>query len=187
MMMALGMFVFSLPTVAYQELQRKTQWKYASNARLGRRDARQFTGPGDDTITLSGWVAPELTGSLYCFDALRLMADTGKSWILIQGSGRIYGAFIITELSETRTVLDGYGSPAKVEFSITLERTDDNVPALLGLGDISDLRNMLTLDSLTTSIGDSVRETIGSAAGGITSKVGGIIDTLRGTFGGSHQ
>jgi len=78
MMMILGMFVFSLPTLAYQELQRKTQWKYASNGRIGRRDAKQFTGPGDDTITLSGWVAPELTGSLYSFDALRLMADTGN-------------------------------------------------------------------------------------------------------------
>src|SRR5450830_912990 len=179
MMMILGMFVFSLPTLAYQELQRKTQWKYASNGRIGRRDAKQFTGPGDDTMTLSGWVAPELTGSLYSFDALRLMADTGKSWILIQGTGRIYGSFVITELAETRTVIDGNGNPAKVEFSITLERTDDNVPALIGRGDISDLRNMLTLDSLTSSIGDSVRETIGSAVGGITSKAGGVIDAIK--------
>jgi len=185
MMMILGMFVFSLPTLAYQELQRKTQWKYASNGRIGRRDAKQFTGPGDDTITLSGWVAPELTGSLYSFDALRLMADTGKSWILIQGTGRIYGAYVITDLAETRTVLDGSGDAAKVEFSITLERSDDNVPALIGLGDISELRNMLRLDSLTNSIADGARNAIGSVVGGITDKVGGVVDAIKGPFGGS--
>jgi phage protein U len=90
MMMILGMFVFSLPTLAYQELQRQTQWKFASNSRVGRRDALQFTGKGDDAITLSGWIAPELTGSVFSLDALRLMADTGKSWFLIQGTGRIW-------------------------------------------------------------------------------------------------
>jgi phage protein U len=63
MMMILGMFVFSLPTLAYHELQRQTEWKHASTARVGLRDAHQYVGPGDDTITLSGWVAPELTGS----------------------------------------------------------------------------------------------------------------------------
>ena len=184
MMMILGMFVFSLPTLAYQELQRKTQWKYASNGRIGRRDEKQFTGPGDDTITLSGWVAPELTGSLYSFDALRLMADTGKSWILIQGTGRIYGSYIITELSETRSVLDGMGDPAKVEFTITLERTDDSVLSMLGLGDISDLKNMLSLDSITNSITEGAKNAIGSVVGGVTDKIGGVVDAIKGKFGG---
>jgi len=35
MMMALGMFVFSLRTAAYQELQRQTDWRHASNNRIG--------------------------------------------------------------------------------------------------------------------------------------------------------
>ena len=41
MMMILGMFVFSLPTLAYHELQRQTEWKHASTARVGLRDAHQ--------------------------------------------------------------------------------------------------------------------------------------------------
>ncbi|KAF3999209.1 phage tail protein [Glaciimonas immobilis] len=153
MMMALGMFVFSLPTLAYQELQRQTEWKHVSNARVGARDAFQYTGKGDDTITLSGWIAPELTGSLYALDALRLMADTGKSWILIQGTGRIYGAYIITSMTEGKTHLGSDGDPARVEFAITLKCTDDDVHnAINNLGNIGTLRDMLNLEGLNNNV-----------------------------------
>lgn len=62
MMMALGLFVFSLSTLPYQELQRKRGWRYASNNRVGKRPARQFAGEDDETIQLSGVLLPELTG-----------------------------------------------------------------------------------------------------------------------------
>ena len=169
MMMALGMFVFSLPTLAYQELQRQTEWKHVSNARVGTRDAFQFTGKGDDTITLSGWIAPELTGSLYALDALRLMANTGKSWILIQGTGRIYGAYIITSMTEGKTHLGSDGNPGRVEFAITLKCTDDDVRnALRNLGNIGTLRDMLTLDGLANNV--NVVNGIGGLLSGLVTR-----------------
>ncbi|WP_079218129.1 phage tail protein [Herbaspirillum robiniae] len=183
MMMVLGMFVFSLPTLAYQELQRQTQWKFASNPRVGLRDAKQYTGKGEDTITLSGWIAPELTGSAFSLDALRLMADTGKSWFLIQGTGRIYGSFVIDSMEEGLTELDGDGDPKKISFTIKLTRTDDSVLSALGLGDISDLRNMMDIDGITNSIADKARNVVGSAIDGVRSTVGGIV----GKFSGGSQ
>ncbi|WP_211461792.1 phage tail protein [Collimonas silvisoli] len=157
MMMALGMFVFSLPTLAYQELQRKTDWKHPSTSRVGARNARQYTGKGDDTITLSGWIAPELTGSVYSLDALRLMGDTGKSWILIAGTGRIYGSFVITGMTEGRTVLAQDGDAGKIEFSITLERTDESVLGLLNtLGDLGSIKNMLSLEGISNSANNAM-------------------------------
>ena len=39
MMMALGFFVFSLHTAAYQELQRQLAWRHASVPRVGDRPA----------------------------------------------------------------------------------------------------------------------------------------------------
>ncbi|WP_219119102.1 phage tail protein [Janthinobacterium sp. UMAB-56] len=188
MMMILGMFVFSLPTLAYQELQRQTEWKHASTARVGLRDAHQYVGPGDDTITLSGWVAPELTGSLYSLDALRMMADTGKSWILIQGTGRILGSYRITSMTEGRTILDGSGGARRVEFSISLKRDDDGVLAMLGLGDIGDLKNMLSIDGITSSIAgaakNAVSGVVGNVVGGITSKYGGAVSEMKDKIGG---
>ncbi|PRC90984.1 Phage protein U [Solimicrobium silvestre] len=156
-MMALGMFVFSLPTLAYQELQRQTEWKHPGTSRVGTRDAHQFTGKGDDTITLSGWIAPELTGSLYSLDALRMMADTGQSWILIQGNGRILGTFIITGLTENSSHLAATGAAGKVDFTISLKCIDDDLPGLMNsLGDPGSIKNMLGLDGLARGANDAL-------------------------------
>ncbi len=44
MMMALGLFVFSLRTAAYQELQRVTNWRHPSNSRIGSMNRTGFVG-----------------------------------------------------------------------------------------------------------------------------------------------
>jgi len=132
MMMALGMFVFSLRTAAYQELQRQTDWRHASNNRVGAAPARQFVGRGEDTITLPGIILPELAGSALSLDALRLMANTGKAWPMVEGSGRIYGLWVIESMSETKTIFFSDGTPRRIEFTLSLKRTDDDRIDLLG-------------------------------------------------------
>ncbi|MGY2204581.1 phage tail protein [Pseudomonas tolaasii] len=132
MMLSLGMFVFSLSTLAYQELQRQTNWRHASNSRVGAAPALQFVGRGDDTITLPGVILPELAGSTLSLDALRLMANTGKAWPMVEGSGRIYGLWVIDSLSETKTLFFRDGTPRRIEFTLTLKRTDDDRIDLLG-------------------------------------------------------
>lgn len=132
MMMALGMFVFSLSTAAYQELQRQTDWRHASNNRIGAAPARQFLGRGDDAITLPGVILPELAGSALSLDALRLMANTGKAWPMVEGTGRIYGLWVIESLSETKTLFFRDGTPRRIEFNLSLKRTDDDRIDLLG-------------------------------------------------------
>lgn len=179
MMMCLGLFVFSLETAAYQELQRQTEWKHPGNARVGARDAHQFTGPGEDTITLSGWIAPELTGSIFSLDALRTMADTGQAWILVQGTGRIYGTYVITSMTEGKTLLGKNGDPRRIDFSLTLKRTDESVLSLLdGLGSLSQLNDLMGLPNLGKLAGDAA-STIGGIAGRVSSAVDGIVGNLR--------
>lgn len=131
MMMCLGMFVFSLSTLAYQEFLRQTEWKHASTARVGARDAHQFTGPGDDTLNLSGWFAPEFKGTPLAISILRGMADTGRPWILVEGTGHIYGHWLITSLSETRTNIEDNGAGGRIEFSLSLKCADDDVAGIL--------------------------------------------------------
>ncbi|WP_085598184.1 MULTISPECIES: phage tail protein [unclassified Pseudomonas] len=132
MMMALGMFVFSLSTAAYQELQRQTEWRHVSNTRIGAAPARQFVGRGDDSITLPGVILPELAGSVLSLDTLRLMANTGKAWPMVEGSGRIYGLWVIESLSETKTIFFRDGTPRRLEFTLSLKRIDDDRIDLLG-------------------------------------------------------
>lgn len=132
MMMALGMFVFSLETLAYQEFQRQTQWRHGSTSRIGTNPARQYLGRGDDTITLPGVLLPALAGTPTSLDVLRDMADSGKAWALVEGTGRVYGAWIIESLSETRTLFFPDGAARRIEFTLTLQRIDDDRVDLLG-------------------------------------------------------
>ncbi len=132
MMMALGMFVFSLETLAYQEFQRQTEWRHGSTPRIGTNPARQYLGRGDDSITLPGVLLPALAGTQLSLDTLRTMADTGKAWPLVEGTGKIYGTWIIESLSETRTLFFRDGQARRIEFTLTLKRIDDGRVDLLG-------------------------------------------------------
>lgn len=62
MMLALGMFVFMRQTLPHQTMQRESDYRWPSNSRIGKRDAYQFLGVGEENITLAGVVYPELTG-----------------------------------------------------------------------------------------------------------------------------
>lgn len=165
MMMCLGLFVFGLDTAAYQEFDRQMTWRHGKNARVGARAAHQYVGPGDDTITLNGWIAPELTGTALSLDALREMADTGKEWILIRGTGRIYGTYLINSISEKQTVFDKNGDAKKIEFTIGLERTGDDVLTLLDqLGDITSISQLADMSGIG-ALADKARDAVGTVRG----------------------
>lgn len=131
MMMALGLYVFGLHTVPYQQLQRQLTWRHPSNSRVNARPARQFTGRGDELITLSGVLYPEITGGKISLAALEAMADQGMAWPLIEGTGLFYGLFVIEDMATTHSLFFPDGAPRKIEFSLKLARTDDE-PNLLG-------------------------------------------------------
>ena len=134
MMMALGMFVFTLETLVYQELQRQTDWRHGTTSRIGTNPARQYLGRGEDAITLPGVLLPALLGTPLSLDTLRVMADTGKSWPLIEGTGRILGTWIIESINETRTLFFRDGAARRIEFTIALKRIDDGRADILGAG-----------------------------------------------------
>ena len=78
MLMALGQFIFSLPTLAYDNLKRSTAWRHPGHSRVGARSAHQFLGPGDESIHLSGVLIPTLIGRVASLDELREMAKKMK-------------------------------------------------------------------------------------------------------------
>lgn len=86
MMLALGMFVFMRQTLPHQTMQRESDYRWPSNSRIGKRDAFQFLGVGEENITLAGVLYPELTGGKLTMTTLRLMAEEGA------GRGRCWMA-----------------------------------------------------------------------------------------------
>jgi phage protein U len=126
MMMGLGVFVFSIGTAAYQSLARQSAWRHAANSRVGARAGYQFVGAGEDTTTLSGWIAPGQMGIAAALGMLRDMGDTGKAYTLVDGLGIFHGIYVITGLSETGTYFNQYGQSRKSEFSLSLTRIDED-------------------------------------------------------------
>lgn len=143
MMMAYGLFVFSLPTAAYQDLRRQTGWRHIATNRVGKRPVRQFLGPGYDSVQLSGTLLPQFTGGQASLDALRLMADEGNAWPLIEGTGYNYGVYVVTALSENKSKQMKDGASQKIDFRLTLERIDESRTDLLGKLDNLALRALM--------------------------------------------
>ncbi|HCC77024.1 phage tail protein [Atlantibacter hermannii] len=151
MMMTLGLFVFMLKTVPFQQLQLQQQWRHASNNRVGLRPSLQFLGPDSDVITLSGVLMPAITGGRLSMQMLELMAETGKGWPLLKGNGTIYGMFVIENIGRTESEFFSDGSPRKIEFTVTLKRMDESLSQMLGdlSGQLAQLK-----DNAVSGMGD---------------------------------
>lgn len=134
-MLCLGLFVFSLDTLSYQDLQRRTSWKHPTQSIVGGRDTSQFLGYGEDIITLSGSIVPEFKGKRASLDELRLMGNTGLAFALVEGTGTVYGAFVITDMQETKTYFEVDGTARKIEFTLTLRRVDQDDEGESGYSD----------------------------------------------------
>lgn len=158
MMMILGFYVFMLRTVPYQSLEYQRSWRHASNGRINRRPTTQFLGPDNDTLTLSGVLMPEITGGRLSLLALETMAEQGKAWPLIEGSGTIYGMFVIESLSQTKTAFFADGAPRQIEFNLSLKRVDESLEDMLG-----DLASQLK-DGISTAV-DSIKTMAGGLSG----------------------
>ena len=75
---------------------------------------------------------PEITGGRMSLLVLNQMANEGKAWPLLEGSGTIYGMFVVESLSETRSEFFADGSARSIEFTLTLTRVDESLTAMFG-------------------------------------------------------
>lgn len=122
----LGMFPFIRQTVPYQSLSRDTSWRHPTNSVVGAMPKAQFVGKEADTIQLSCRLIPELTGGSLSIAALRLMADSGAAYPLIEGSTfMLLGFFVIENIHEEQSELFGDGAARAIDFTMQLKRTDD--------------------------------------------------------------
>ncbi|EKQ0890937.1 phage tail protein [Salmonella enterica] len=74
MMMVYGMFVFELKTLPHQQLQQNKTWRHVKNERINRSASWQYIGAGEDQITLSGVLYPEITGGEVSLSVLTTQA-----------------------------------------------------------------------------------------------------------------
>ena len=126
MLMALGSFVFSIDDLLFNQLQRERAWRHPTSDRVGARPAGQFAGPGEDTISIGGLLAPGQIGRADALEDIARMGDAGEAYPLLDGDGYVYGAYVIERLSETKRFFLASGRALAVDFTISLKRMDDD-------------------------------------------------------------
>lgn len=125
-LMGLGDLRFTVQKLNFHELDRKWEYRWASQERLGRRPAQQFLGPGEEHITLHGTTFPNhplFAGTLSRLNQMRNDAAMGKAFPLGAMAGsraRYYGRWCVRAIQDAQTHFWPNGQPAKIEFTIEL-------------------------------------------------------------------
>lgn len=122
-MMKLGSYAFSIQSAAYQSFERSTAYAWASQERMGREAALQYVGPGEDAVSLSGVVFA--AGPVQA-EAMRQEAAKGKPLLLVDGTGKIHGLWVVLSVTETGSVFFADGVARKTEFSLKLRYYGEN-------------------------------------------------------------
>lgn len=128
MLMSLGEFVFERTSLAPGEMKDTLNANWPKQTRYGGRPSVQFTGIDGETKSLSGALYPasKITGTAKDLQEIKDMMTSGEDYVLVGGDGYVRGVFAITSLTETHTYLNTDGQARKIEFDMTLERTDDD-------------------------------------------------------------
>lgn len=124
--MMLGFFPFMPQGRAFETMSRTRKFDWQSQPRLMRRPALQFTGIGDESLTISGSWYKELTpNNEKIGDYLALQ---GKLRIPLPilfvkpKSAKFMGLWALTDIKENNSFLDYEHEWQKVGYSLTLKQ-----------------------------------------------------------------
>lgn len=152
-MMMIGDVSLGLRGPAYDKFSHEIEAMWAAQGRINRRPALQFTGIGEETINLSGCIFPMFFGlginTLRQLENLLLGSPIPSPQLVIDGTGRNYGYFVVRTLKEERSKFLTNGAPQKQEFTLSLSRYGEDMlanNAILGNGntDLNSLRAVAT-------------------------------------------
>ena len=69
------------------------------------------------------------------------MGDTGQAWVLVSGTGEVFGAYVIENVGETGTLHLDNGMARRIEFDLQLKRVDDQRSgAAVNVGTLGDFQ-----------------------------------------------
>lgn len=119
-MLQIGGVQFTVLGPHYDALRHDMAFNWPAQGRMGRRDALQFTGEGEETIEVSGAIYTDYYGGFSALQQLKGMAR--RPQMVISGAGDVFGRFSIVRISNEQTYQDQFGRPAKVTFTVQLMR-----------------------------------------------------------------
>jgi uncharacterized protein len=129
-----GDFIFKSTTIPITSIQKDESVKWSSFDRAKNSSARMWQSDGNNTINVEGVIFPEyspaegIQGNLsgptgrFQLDTLRSMQLTKIPYLLIDGTGVIFGKYILTKISQTQDKFLHNGIPRKQSYNLTFEK-----------------------------------------------------------------
>ena len=125
--MILGDFQFNLKALSPNSVTRTTDYNWSDSEKIGDIPNLQNLGISRDQIEIEGVFYPKLSEK--SIDEIRNSSLVKSANNLITDNGEIFGKFVIVSIKENQSYFDKNGKPQKVEFSMTLKRSPEQVSA----------------------------------------------------------
>ena len=118
--MALGGFIFGLASnFPYETLERKSSGGWVSLDIISSKPMSHNTGQGLETLRLSG--KAQWAEGMAKVEELRAMINARVPYVLVDGTGRVWGRWRIEDVSESqKRVLDD-GTATLLEWTLELQ------------------------------------------------------------------
>lgn len=129
MLYQLGLLTIDVTPFNAHAVDRSSSADYAAKDVVGTMRPREFTGEGEEQVSLKGRLFPEKFGGLGGLSALDMMRKSGQPQLLMRGDGSLLGWFVIESVNESSTMLDAQGVGKVIEVTIDLARTPGPGPA----------------------------------------------------------
>lgn len=123
-LLGLGPHIFEIAPLNFQEIERVTETLWPSISRFGGRPGRQFTGYGDDRITISGLLYPDEVGGRSEYEAIRVTQAAAQpvtmmGWAIgLSTAASVFGRVVILSVGDTQSAINRQGYGRRIEFSI---------------------------------------------------------------------
>lgn len=129
MLYMLGSVTIDTKPFSIDEMERTADASIVSKAVIGGAQPKEFTGEGEDDITLSGQILPYHIGGLDELETLHEMRRTGARFPVQRGDGWRPGWYSITRITESHRELSKDGVGYIVRHQISLTRTEPDTGA----------------------------------------------------------
>jgi len=104
-------------------MERTADASIVSKPVIGAAQPKEFTGEGEDEITISGEILPHRIGGLNHLETAHEMRRAGTRFSLLRGDGWRPGWYAITKINEKHSDLMRDGVGFKVAHTITMVKT----------------------------------------------------------------
>lgn len=131
---------------SFDSLQRDTNFTWPAQQRVNRDPAHQFTGPGEDNVTIDGILYPHLFGGQSTLEQLRALGRAGAPHPLIRYTTNVGftaagpspdGAYIaaayvlpstwvLKRVQHKETFINSQGKTDRIEFTLEFSRYGDD-------------------------------------------------------------